>query len=148
MTETAEKLKLQLSQLSAQDRAELAHFLIHSLDEDADDDVEAAWNTEIAKRLEDIHNGALGIPYIPTNKPTDFSAVYQEVIDFLIKRPTPEEIINFKVSSQAQTRLQMLLEKNRLKTLSQMELAELDVYEQLEHMMSLLKARAYLESNK
>ncbi|MBW4561525.1 MAG: addiction module protein [Mojavia pulchra JT2-VF2] len=63
MTETAEKLKLQLSQLSVQDRAELAHFLIHSLDEDTDDDVEAAWDTEITKRLDEIHQGtAIGEP--------------------------------------------------------------------------------------
>ncbi|OUL23342.1 addiction module protein [Nostoc sp. 106C] len=63
MTETAEKLKLQLSQLSVQDRAELAHFLIQSLDEDTDDDVEAAWDTEITKRLDDIHHGtAIGEP--------------------------------------------------------------------------------------
>lgn len=37
--------------------------------------------------------------------------VYQEVLDFLIKRPTPEEIIAFKVSPNAQLRLQELLEK-------------------------------------
>ncbi|WP_414586454.1 addiction module protein [Scytonema sp. PCC 10023] len=62
MTETAEKLKLELSQLSAQERAEIAHFLIQSLDEDVDNenfenDVEAAWNKELTKRLEDIHRG-------------------------------------------------------------------------------------------
>jgi hypothetical protein len=74
---------------------------------------------------------------------TDIPAVYQEVLDFLIKRPTPEEIIVFKVSPQAQTRLSELLEKNRSATLNSMELAELDVYEQLEHMMILLKARAF-----
>ncbi|MBD2255618.1 hypothetical protein H6G14_30935 [Nostoc parmelioides FACHB-3921] len=68
--------------------------------------------------------------------------VYQEVLDFLIKRPTPEEIITFKVSAQAQIHLQELLEKNRTGSLSQMELAQLDVYEQLEHLMILLKARA------
>jgi hypothetical protein len=34
MTETAERLKLELSQLSAEERAELAYFLIHSLDEE------------------------------------------------------------------------------------------------------------------
>ncbi|MGH1397456.1 MAG: hypothetical protein ACRAVC_25975 [Trichormus sp.] len=68
--------------------------------------------------------------------------VYQEVLDFLIKRPTPEEIITFKVSARAQIRLQELLEKNRTGSLSQMELAQLDVYEQLEHLMILLKARA------
>lgn len=73
---------------------------------------------------------------------TNIPAVYQEVLDFLIKRPTPEEIVAFKVSSQAQTRLSELLEKNRSITLNPMELAELDVYEQLEHMMILLKARA------
>lgn len=68
--------------------------------------------------------------------------VYQEVLDFLIKRPTPEEIIAFKVSARAQIHLQELLEKNRTGSLSQMELAQLDVYEQLEHLMILLKARA------
>ncbi|GAB1538709.1 hypothetical protein NUACC21_13730 [Scytonema sp. NUACC21] len=57
MTETAEKLKLELSQLSLQERAELAHFLIHSLDEGVNDDVETAWDTELTQRLEDIHSG-------------------------------------------------------------------------------------------
>ncbi|MBD2731723.1 hypothetical protein H6G96_36985 [Nostoc sp. FACHB-892] len=72
----------------------------------------------------------------------EISEVYQEVLDFLIKRPTPEEIIAFKVSSQAQMQLEALLEKNRSTSLTQMELAQLDVYEQLEHLMILLKARA------
>jgi hypothetical protein len=33
MTKTAETLKIELAQLPMQDRAELAYFLIHSLDE-------------------------------------------------------------------------------------------------------------------
>jgi putative addiction module component (TIGR02574 family) len=57
MTETAEKLKAQLSQLSTQERAELAHFLIHSLDEGVDADVETVWDTELARRLEEIRSG-------------------------------------------------------------------------------------------
>ncbi|MEQ8975533.1 MAG: hypothetical protein RIE73_34770 [Coleofasciculus sp. C1-SOL-03] len=72
----------------------------------------------------------------------DIPAVYQEVIDFLIKHPTPEEIIAFKVSPKAQAQLEFLLAKNRSATISSMELAELDVYEQLDHLMILLKARA------
>ncbi|MEH1909430.1 MAG: hypothetical protein V7L05_14035 [Nostoc sp.] len=98
---------------------------------------------ELLWRLLDVVN--LPITIQPTVNPetTNIPAVYQEVIDFLIKGPKPEEIINFKVSFQSQTRLQELLEKNRSATLSQMELAELDVYEQLEQMMILLKARAY-----
>lgn len=75
----------------------------------------------------------------------DIPAVYQEVLDFLIKSPIPQDIVNFKVSQQAQTRLQILLDKNRESTLNPMEIAELDVYEQLEHLMILLKARAYSE---
>lgn len=54
MTETVEKLRLELSQLSIQERAELAYFLIHSLDEDVDNDVEIAWDVELTRRMEDI----------------------------------------------------------------------------------------------
>ena len=106
-------------------------------------------------RLPELLWQLLDVASLPTNyqrtvlaETTDITAVYQEVLDFLIKRPTPEEIITFKVSTQTQTRLQALLEKNRSAILSPMELAELDVYEQLEHMMILLKARAYSEFNK
>ncbi|HEY9703118.1 MAG TPA: hypothetical protein V6C58_11765 [Allocoleopsis sp.] len=70
-------------------------------------------------------------------------SIYQEVIDFLITSPTPEEITNFKVSSSGQERLQILLEKNRESLLTSEEMAELDIYEQLEHLMILLKIRAY-----
>ncbi len=111
---------------------------------------------ELAGRLEPLQNRLpellwqlLDVANLPTNsqptvktETTDISAVYQEVLDFLIQRPTPEEIVAFKVSPQAQTRLSELLEKNRSTTLDSIELAELDVYEQLEHLMILLKARA------
>ncbi|KYC40641.1 hypothetical protein WA1_23640 [Scytonema hofmannii PCC 7110] len=111
---------------------------------------------ELAQRLKPLQNRLpellwrlLDVSNLPTNyqspvlaETTDIPAAYQEVLDFLIKRPTPEEIMTFKVSLQAQTRLQALLEKNRSAILSPMELVELDVYEQLEHMMILLKARA------
>jgi putative addiction module component (TIGR02574 family) len=63
MTETAEKLKSQLSQLSINERAELAYFLLHSLDEAVDVDAEAAWDAELARRFEEITNGkAIGSP--------------------------------------------------------------------------------------
>lgn len=60
MTNSAERLKPELAQLSAQDRAALAHFLIHSLDEDEDADAEAAWDAELARRAEEIKNGTAG----------------------------------------------------------------------------------------
>ncbi len=117
---------------------------------------------ELAQRLEPLQNHLpellwqlLEVANLPINKEptvktatTDIPAVYQEVIDFLIQQPTPEEIINFKVSHQTQTRLEKLLEKNRSATIIPSELAELDVYEQLDSMMSLLKSRAYSELSK
>ncbi|MDZ7960937.1 MAG: addiction module protein [Aulosira sp. DedQUE10] len=63
MSETAEKLKLELSQLSAKERAEIAYFLIHSLDDGIDDNLDAAWDKELTQRLEDInHQTAIGEP--------------------------------------------------------------------------------------
>ena len=57
MTETAEQLKSQLAQLSVRERAELAHFLIGSLDEAEDVDAEAAWDLELTRRFEEIQSG-------------------------------------------------------------------------------------------
>jgi putative addiction module component (TIGR02574 family) len=57
MTETAEKLKTELSQLSTKERAELAYFLIHSLDEGSDYDVENAWDVELTRRMQEIDSG-------------------------------------------------------------------------------------------
>jgi Putative addiction module component len=54
MTETAEKLKLELSHLSIQECAEIASFLIHSLDENMDQDIESAWDAELAQRTQEI----------------------------------------------------------------------------------------------
>lgn len=57
MTETAERLKNELSHLSIQDRAELASFLIHSLDGEVDEDIDTAWDTELTQRMQEINNG-------------------------------------------------------------------------------------------
>jgi putative addiction module component (TIGR02574 family) len=63
MTTTVEQLKSQLAALPPVERAELAQFLIRSIEEDAveagpaDPTVEAAWNAELARRLADIQAG-------------------------------------------------------------------------------------------
>jgi putative addiction module component (TIGR02574 family) len=60
---TVEELKPRLSKLSARERAELARFLILSLDEEIDDDAEAAWDAELDRRLAEIESGrAMGEP--------------------------------------------------------------------------------------
>lgn len=63
MTATAERMKRQLLDFSRQDRAELAQFLIESLDEGQDPDAEPAWDAELSQRIADIENGLeLGEP--------------------------------------------------------------------------------------
>ncbi|MFM5983333.1 MAG: hypothetical protein ACKO9I_22840 [Sphaerospermopsis kisseleviana] len=74
---------------------------------------------------------------------SDLPTTCAEVLDFLIQQPTPEQIAKFKVSNQAQNRLETLLEKSRMGTISELENSELEVYEQLDQLMILSKARAY-----
>ena len=66
MSDTLEQWKAQLGTLPVRERAELAHFLIHSLDEDeAEDpaDVGASWAAELDRRADAILSGkAVGRP--------------------------------------------------------------------------------------
>jgi len=49
--------------LPEQERAELAHKILVSLDGESEEGVEEAWETEIAKRIEEIRSGSVkGIP--------------------------------------------------------------------------------------
>lgn len=57
MTKAAERIRSELSLLPAQDRAQLAHFLIHSLEGENDEDVEAAWDKELESRTLEIREG-------------------------------------------------------------------------------------------
>jgi putative addiction module component (TIGR02574 family) len=62
MTEAVEQLKSQASSLSTRERAELAYFLLSSL-EPEEEGVEEAWQTEIARRVAQIRSGyAVGRP--------------------------------------------------------------------------------------
>jgi putative addiction module component (TIGR02574 family) len=63
MSETAEQLKATLAQLSVDDRAALAHFLIQTLDEEEDGDDPAAFDAELERRVAEIESGqAVGTP--------------------------------------------------------------------------------------
>ena len=71
------------------------------------------------------------------------SPTYLEILDFLINRPTSKQITNFKVSEESQIRLQELLQKNREIDLNPSEVLELNLYEQLDTLMTMMKVRAY-----
>jgi putative addiction module component (TIGR02574 family) len=66
MPETVEKLKAELGKLTTRERAEIAHFLLHTLDPQEDEDVEAAWDQELDKRAKEIDSGkVVGKPVSP-----------------------------------------------------------------------------------
>jgi putative addiction module component (TIGR02574 family) len=57
MTQEAHELLQKALALPDKERAELAGNLISSLDATVDEDVDAAWQVEIARRLQDVHSG-------------------------------------------------------------------------------------------
>jgi hypothetical protein len=65
-----------------------------------------------------------------------------EVLDFLTSSPTPQQIIDFRASNEAQERMSFLLERNRKGDLSDAEKDEMEEISKLNHVMILLKARA------
>lgn len=68
-----------------------------------------------------------------------------EVLDFLLSQPTPEQVINPRASEAAQERLRYLLDGNRNNTLKDAERAELEAYIQLDSVVTRLKVRARLK---
>jgi hypothetical protein len=71
----------------------------------------------------------------------DHPPVYDDLVELLARSAEAEEVLSFQLSNDKQSRLDDLLSKNRDGTLSAQELAELDAFEQLEHVVRLLKAR-------
>ena len=65
-----------------------------------------------------------------------------EVLDFLLSKPSPEDVMALRPSDQAQERLRYLLDGNRNDSLSDAEKGELDRYLEIEHFVRRLKIRA------
>ena len=82
-------------------------------------------------------------PEVLTDQEFLISPTYLEILDFLINRPTSKQITNFKVSEESQIRLQELLQKNRETDFNPSEVLELNLYEQLDTLMTMMKVRAY-----
>ncbi|WP_416670346.1 hypothetical protein [Egbenema bharatensis] len=96
---------------------------------------------ELLSQLVGTGNSSSASLAIATPNFQQLPQAYLEVLDFLVTCPTPQDILAFKVSPEAQDRLRSLLDKNREGALTESEVAELDAYEQLDHLMLLVKAR-------
>ena len=71
--------------------------------------------------------------------------LYNEVIEFLVNRPLPQDILAFQPSKKSVERVTLLLNKNVKEGLTTAESNELDTYQQLDHFMTLIKARTRLQ---
>ncbi len=68
--------------------------------------------------------------------------IYDDLLDFLIEKATPREILGFKASPGAEARAEELLEKNNAGTLTPEEASELKQMLDVDRLVSVLKARA------
>lgn len=73
---------------------------------------------------------------------TNDSFIYDELLDLLVSSADAQRIRTFKISPAVQSRLDLLLEKNREGTLSETERAEMESFDRFEHVVRLLKVRA------
>src|SRR5207244_11661608 len=72
---------------------------------------------------------------------TTAAASAAEVLEFLLRNPTPQEFLNFYVTEQQQAHSRRLLALNESGLLSEAEQLELDELGRLEHLVILLKAQ-------
>ncbi|MFN0108042.1 MAG: hypothetical protein ACKVZH_04245 [Blastocatellia bacterium] len=68
---------------------------------------------------------------------------YEEVINFIAAGPSTESVANFKATSETKARVAELIAREKTIGLTAEEEAELDSYEELEHIMIMAKARAH-----
>ncbi len=65
--------------------------------------------------------------------------------DFLGSAPSLEEIAEYRLPSELQESAHLLLDKNRNGTLSEDERAEMEEFRQIDHLLTLIKAKARLK---
>lgn len=71
------------------------------------------------------------------------SPIYDELMEYLVEKATPEEILAFRLSETAQERAEYLTERNKAGVLTPEEKVELDQMFEFDQLVSLLKAKAH-----
>jgi O-methyltransferase involved in polyketide biosynthesis len=73
--------------------------------------------------------------------------IYDELLDYLVKNATPEEILAFKASDKAEARARDLLDRQNAGTITADERRELEQLLYFDRKISVLKARAAVALN-
>ena len=77
----------------------------------------------------------------------DSSPAFEGLLELLANNADPEQVLGFQLPEDNQRRLDELLAKNRANTLTDTDRAELESFEQLEHVVRLLKAKMHGRRN-
>ena len=77
----------------------------------------------------------------------DSSPAFDGLLELLATNADPQQILGFHLPEENQRRLDELLAKNQANTLTEADKAELQSFEQLEHVVRLLKAKMYGRTN-
>jgi hypothetical protein len=74
---------------------------------------------------------------------TALSPIYDELLEYLVQKATPQEILAFHLSETAQERAEYLTERNKSGMLTSEEKLELEQMIEFDQLVSLLKAKAF-----
>jgi len=101
---------------------------------------------ELAQRLRKLedrlpHILELGLRELNASAQPGFSGA-SEILEYLASLPAPEEILTLRPSKALEERVRALLDKNRSTGLSPEEEQEWELYQYLEHLVRMAKARA------
>jgi hypothetical protein len=98
---------------------------------------------ELWEKLEPMSDRLPELLAMTLEQPPLPARIYQYILDFLVSKPTPEEIIAFRPTSEMEERLRMLLERSKGGKITAAESQELDEYERIQHLMIMLKAGVF-----
>lgn len=70
------------------------------------------------------------------------SPIYDRLLDYIVAKATPQDILAFKATDEEQERIDKLLDRNNAGILTPQERAELDEMVAYDELVSILKARA------
>jgi hypothetical protein len=70
------------------------------------------------------------------------SVAYSEFVDFVVAGASPQRVIDFHPSDETKVKVAELIRRQKAGLLSADEIAELNHYLEVEHLMRLAKARA------
>lgn len=74
--------------------------------------------------------------------PAVIISAYQQLVEYLAQKASPQEILDFNISEEEQERARTLMERDRDGELTPLERMELDQMAYFDRLVSTLKAKA------